>query len=305
MVPPTQEATHIHAPADTLTDKAIMFMLCFQLIALASLHRVPWYTPTTGTTDLRTYVAPETSVIYLTNLAQFVILAVVFNKGHPHRQATSLLTRVPCLVAQLLVSGNAFAVPGACLRTCCRGSRCCFVVCAQRHCMYCTDSSVTHLPLRLVVRCRQPLWTNISLSVAMVLQVAFIVYSLFSVDAFTLNVQEIVGKDPPMGLPTSYRATLLVILIINAAAAGCAMLLSVLVLQLLGKMRAQPWWQRRLEEQSSSAQALLANGAAHGPGPGRMSPTSVQLTGTKGPVAASANGLHMPALQTPAGAALL
>jgi hypothetical protein len=56
-----------------------------QLIALASLHRVPWYTPTKGTTDLRTYVAPETSVIYLTNLAQFVILAVVFNKGHPHR----------------------------------------------------------------------------------------------------------------------------------------------------------------------------------------------------------------------------
>ena len=57
-----------------------------QLIALASLHRIPWYTPTQGTLDLRTYVAPETSVIYLTNLAQFVILAVVFNKGYPHRQ---------------------------------------------------------------------------------------------------------------------------------------------------------------------------------------------------------------------------
>jgi hypothetical protein len=60
-------------------------VLPLQLIALASLHRVPWYTPTMGTTDLRTYVAPETSVIYLTNLAQYVILAVVFNKGHPHR----------------------------------------------------------------------------------------------------------------------------------------------------------------------------------------------------------------------------
>lgn len=69
-------------------------MLCascvvLQLLALGSLHRVPWYTPTTGTTDLRTYVAPETSVIYLTNLAQYVILAVVFNKGHPHRQAST------------------------------------------------------------------------------------------------------------------------------------------------------------------------------------------------------------------------
>jgi hypothetical protein len=149
------------------------------------------------------------------------------------------------------------------------------------------------------------LWTNVSLSVTMVLQVAFIVYSLFSVDAFTLNVQQIVGKDPPMGLPTSFRATLLVIVVINAAAAGCALLLSVLVLQLLGKMRVQPWWQKRLEEQSSSAQALLANGAAHGNGPGRVPPTSVQLTSTKGPVVAGANGLHMPTLQTPAGAALL
>jgi hypothetical protein len=146
------------------------------------------------------------------------------------------------------------------------------------------------------------LWTNISLSVAMVLQVAFIIYSLFSVDPFTLNVQQIVGKDPPMGLPTSYRATLLVIFVINAAASAAAMLLSVLVLQLLAKVRAQPWWQRRLEEQSSSAQALLAGpsaGAAH------MAPTSVQLTGTKAPVVHGSNGLHMPNLQAPSGAALL
>lgn len=139
----------------------------------------------------------------------------------------------------------------------------------------------------------------------MVLQVAFIVYSLFSVDAFTLNVQQIVGKDPPLGLPTSFRATLLVIFVINAAAAGCALLLSVLALQLLGKMRAQPWWQKRLEEQSSSAQALLTNGAAPGPRSGRIPLTSVQLTSTKGPVAPSAKGLHVPTLQTPAGAALL
>lgn len=139
----------------------------------------------------------------------------------------------------------------------------------------------------------------------MVLQVAFIVYSLFSVDAFTLYVQEIVGRDPPMGLPTSYRATLLVIFVINAAASAAAMLLSVLLLQLLGKVRAQPWWQRRLQEQSSSAQALLANGA--GPSAGAVSAvpaTSVQLTGTKAP-AVRANGLHMPNLQAPSGAALL
>lgn len=133
----------------------------------------------------------------------------------------------------------------------------------------------------------------------MVLQVAFIVYSLFSVDAFTLQVQQIVGRDPPMGLPTSYRVTLLVIFIINAAASAAALLLSVVVLKLLGRLRAQPWWQRRLEEQSCSAQALLANGA------GGHGTTSVQLTGTKGLTALGSNGLHMPTLQAPSGAALL
>jgi cation-transporting ATPase 13A3/4/5 len=55
------------------------------LIALGAMHRIPWYKPTIGTPDLRTYKAPETTVIYLINLAQFVILGVVFNKGYPHR----------------------------------------------------------------------------------------------------------------------------------------------------------------------------------------------------------------------------
>lgn len=136
----------------------------------------------------------------------------------------------------------------------------------------------------------------------MVLQVAFIIYSLFSVDAFTVKVQELVGRDPPDGLPTSYRATLLLIFVINAVASGCALLLSVLVLQLLAKMRAQPWWQRRLEDSSHSAQALLGSGTG---APGQqhgVPPTSVQLTATKGH---GVNGVHVPTLQTPAGAALL
>lgn len=59
---------------------------------------MPWYTPTVGTTDLRTYKAPETTVIYLTNLAQYVILAVVFNKGHPHRQVAPLLVGLVVVV---------------------------------------------------------------------------------------------------------------------------------------------------------------------------------------------------------------
>jgi hypothetical protein len=146
--------------------------------------------------------------------------------------------------------------------------------------------------------------------VTLVLQVAFIIYSLFSVDAFTLYVQEIVGRDPPMGLPTSYRATLLVIFVMNTVASAAALLLSVVVLRVLGRVQAQPWWQRRLEEQSSSAQALLAHGpgTSTGSGPGRVAPpTSVQLTGSakQGASGAGQSGLHMPTLQRPSGAALL
>ena len=150
--------------------------------------------------------------------------------------------------------------------------------------------------------CRQPLWTNWGLSLAMVLQVGFIVYSLFSVDAFTVKVQEIVGKDPPMGLPMSYRVTLLVVFCVNAVASAGALLLSVLVLTLLDRMRAQPWWQRRLEETSSSAQALLANGGGQSVPAAHVPASAVQLTVTKG---TGPKSLHVPTLQAPSGAALL
>jgi cation-transporting ATPase 13A3/4/5 len=154
---------------------------------------------------------------------------------------------------------------------------------------------------------RQPLWTNWGLSLALVLQVAFILYSLFSVDAFTLRI-ELVGRDPPQGLPTAYRATLLGIFAVNAAAAGAALLLSVLVMQLLAKVRAQPWWQRKLEEQGASVEALLAHSST-GPSAaaaGRVTPTSVQLAATsRAAAAAGASAVHIPKLQTPSGAALL
>jgi hypothetical protein len=75
-----------------------------QLIALGAMHRIPWYKPTIGTPDLRTYKAPETTVIYLINLAQFVILGVVFNKGYPHRWAAAThgsSTHCTCLLLLL------------------------------------------------------------------------------------------------------------------------------------------------------------------------------------------------------------
>ena len=146
----------------------IAVVVVFQLAALQSLHRVPWYTRTRGTPDLRTYVAPETTVIYLLGLAQFIILALVFNKGFPHRQA---------------------------------------------------------------------LWTNQGLLISLVLQIGFLVYQLFSVDAFTVKVVQLVGKDPTQGLPTDYRAFLLLIMVVNAAAALLMEVISGMLLLLIYKVK--------------------------------------------------------------------
>lgn len=71
--------------ANRLTGACAVVVMLMQLVALGAMHRIPWYKPTVGTPDLRTYSAPETTVIYLVNLAQFVILGAVFNKGYPHR----------------------------------------------------------------------------------------------------------------------------------------------------------------------------------------------------------------------------
>lgn len=138
----------------------------------------------------------------------------------------------------------------------------------------------------------------------MVLQVGFIVYSLFSVDAFTVKVQEIVGMGPPQGLPMSFRVTLLIIFLVNAAASGGMLLLSLLILRIMERVRGQPWWQRQLDDQSSSAQALLSNNAGPMAAAGAVPGAAVQLTASK-PTAAGSHGLHVPALQTPSSAALL
>lgn len=38
-----------------------------------------------GTSDLMTVMSPENTITYLVALSQFIILALVFNNGHPHR----------------------------------------------------------------------------------------------------------------------------------------------------------------------------------------------------------------------------
>jgi cation-transporting ATPase 13A2 len=80
----------------------LLIVVAFQLIALAALRAQPGYVRTLGPPTVAQVVAPENSTIYLVSLAQFVILALVFNKGRPHRAP---LGSNPGLVAALLAQG--------------------------------------------------------------------------------------------------------------------------------------------------------------------------------------------------------
>ncbi|GFR50064.1 hypothetical protein Agub_g12206, partial [Astrephomene gubernaculifera] len=60
-------------------------VVAFQLAALALLRAQPGYVRTRGGPELHDTVAPENTVTYIVALAQFVVLALVFNKGMPHR----------------------------------------------------------------------------------------------------------------------------------------------------------------------------------------------------------------------------
>lgn len=141
------------------------------------------------------------------------------------------------------------------------------------------------------VTCRQPLWTNWGLLVAMILQALFLLYSLFSVDKFTLKVQTMVGLGPPDGLPYAFRAGLLAIMVVNAVAAVVAEMLSTYGLRLLAKVKASAWWQRRgSNTDSAMRQGLL--------GPVLLGPAG--SLPSKEPVV-----VHLPRLPPPTGAALL
>jgi cation-transporting ATPase 13A3/4/5 len=155
------------------TTLQLAVIIVFQTASLRALYRVPWYTRSLGTPDLRTIVAPETTTIYLMGLAQFLILALVFNKGHPHRM---------------------------------------------------------------------PLWTNLGLTLALVCQLGFLIYSTFAVDAFTTKVQQLVGFGPPLGLPVSFRGVLVLIFVLNAGAALGAEALCQLILMAVGGLRSKYGW---------------------------------------------------------------
>lgn len=69
------------------TALQLVVVVTFQILAVFVLLRnQPGYVPARGTPDLRTVKEPEVSTLYLLGLAQYIVLALVFNKGAPHRK---------------------------------------------------------------------------------------------------------------------------------------------------------------------------------------------------------------------------
>ncbi|GLC61164.1 hypothetical protein PLESTB_001725200 [Pleodorina starrii] len=76
-------------------------VVVFQLASLWLLQAQPGYEKTMGGAELEDVQAPENTVTYIVALAQYVVLALVFNKGRPHRSSIwTNLWLVAALVAQ-------------------------------------------------------------------------------------------------------------------------------------------------------------------------------------------------------------
>mmetsp|Transcript_29272 Transcript_29272/g.64753 ORF Transcript_29272/g.64753 Transcript_29272/m.64753 type:complete len:705 (-) Transcript_29272:814-2928(-) len=86
----------------------LVVVVVFQLLSLWLLSRQAGYEPTLGPPDLRLAMAPENTTTYLVALSQYIILALVFNKGAPHRSPIytniTLLASIAAQVAFVLYS---------------------------------------------------------------------------------------------------------------------------------------------------------------------------------------------------------
>jgi hypothetical protein len=137
------------------------------------------------------------------------------------------------------------------------------------------------------------------------------VYSLFSVDAFTTRVQQIIGRDPPTGLSTGLRALLLALMAVNLVVAVAAEAASGLAIRGVEALRDALEARRRGApggaRDAAARQALLMAGglpavrtASGAPG-ASPSPTGAVASGAGEGVAA----VHVPRMARPAGAELL
>ncbi|GLI67792.1 hypothetical protein VaNZ11_012078 [Volvox africanus] len=78
-------------------------VVVFQLASLWMLKAQPGYIRFRGDRDLHNTVAPENTATYVVALAQYVVMAMVFNKGMPHR--SPIWTNVALLTALLAQTG--------------------------------------------------------------------------------------------------------------------------------------------------------------------------------------------------------
>ncbi|GIL56505.1 hypothetical protein Vafri_11862 [Volvox africanus] len=78
-------------------------VVVFQLASLWMLKAQPGYIRFRGDRDLHDTVAPENTVTYVVALAQYVVMAMVFNKGMPHR--SPIWTNLALMTALLAQTG--------------------------------------------------------------------------------------------------------------------------------------------------------------------------------------------------------
>ncbi|PNW86612.1 hypothetical protein CHLRE_02g093700v5 [Chlamydomonas reinhardtii] len=147
-------------------------IVVFQLLSLKLLQSQPTYVRFRGGPELHDTVAPENTTTYIVALAQFVVLALVFNKGMPHRS---------------------------------------------------------------------PLWTNLWLVAVLVIQTAFVIYSLFSTDAFNMDVQQLVDKTSFNAvMDTEFRWKLFGLLVAMGITAFAAEYTSIGIVKLLNWAQGRP-----------------------------------------------------------------
>eukprot|EP00798_Chlamydomonas_sp_ICE-L_P017927 gene17927-24321_t len=90
-------------PIMTSTVLQLLVVVVFQFIALYMLRQQPDYVRTEGDKELHLVKTPENTTLYLVALAQYVILALVFNKGKPHR--SPMVTNYALFISLLIQFG--------------------------------------------------------------------------------------------------------------------------------------------------------------------------------------------------------
>lgn len=90
----------------------ITIVVVFQILSLLLLRLQPGYTRSKGSPELNIIMSPENTVTYIIALSQFIILAIVFNKGRPQELITNKLLVSALLLQTIWVLCSLFILPG-------------------------------------------------------------------------------------------------------------------------------------------------------------------------------------------------